>query len=138
MLLGFIQGNTAVGLYTAGTNLVLYLNVLARMLNYPLYPRMSKAWPDRLDAFRRLRDASLQLIGAVGVPIMVGSLLLAPRLLSFIYRSDFAPAVLCGTGRIDQVRPPSSDAITEDLPLQSRSGTYAVPSGATFTWPWII
>jgi O-antigen/teichoic acid export membrane protein len=95
VLLGFIKGSTAVGFYQAGTNLVLYLNVLARMLNYPLFPKMSKAWPDRITSFRRLRDASLQLLGAVGVPIMVGSLLLAPRLLSFIYGSAFEPAVLC-------------------------------------------
>jgi len=95
VLLGFIKGPVAVGLYQAGTNLVLYLNVLARMLNYPLFPRMSKAWPRQLQTFGNLRDASLRLLGAISVPIMVGSLLLAPRIVEFLYGPRFAPAVLC-------------------------------------------
>src|SRR5205085_12550939 len=53
------------------------------------------AWPDRLATFRRLRDGSLRLLGAVGVPIRVGSLLLASRLIVFIYGPAFEPAVLC-------------------------------------------
>jgi O-antigen/teichoic acid export membrane protein len=95
VLLGFIKGPVAVGLYQAGTNLVLYLNVLARMLNYPLFPRMSKAWPGQRQTFGKLRDASLRLLGAISVPIMVGSLLLAPRIVEFLYGPRFAPAVLC-------------------------------------------
>jgi O-antigen/teichoic acid export membrane protein len=95
VLLGFIRGDVAVGFYQAGTNLVLYLNVLARMLNYPLFPRMSKAWPDQPTTFGRLRDASLRLLGALGVPIMVGSLLLASRIITFLYGPRFEPAVFC-------------------------------------------
>jgi O-antigen/teichoic acid export membrane protein len=93
VLLGFVKGPTAVGLYQAGTNLVLYLNVLARVLNTALYPRMSRAWPDprRLG---RYRDVSLRLLAIVGVPIMVGSLLLAPAILRFVYGSRFDQAVL--------------------------------------------
>ena len=54
VLLGFIKGPTAVGLYQAGTNLVLNLNVLARSLNHALYPRMSRAWPEQMRTFRTL------------------------------------------------------------------------------------
>src|SRR5437660_553934 len=63
VMLGIFQGPVAVGLYQAGTNLVLYLNVLARCINYALYPRMSKAWPGRRADFARLRDASFRIIG---------------------------------------------------------------------------
>ena len=93
VLLGFVKGPTAVGLYQAGTNLVLYLNVLARVLNTALYPRMSRAWPDAAQ-LGRYRDVSLRLLGVVGVPIMVGSLLLAPAIFRFVYGSRFDQAVL--------------------------------------------
>ncbi len=47
ILLGIIVGTHAVGLYQSATNLVLYLNILPRMLNLSMYPRMSRAWPRR-------------------------------------------------------------------------------------------
>jgi O-antigen/teichoic acid export membrane protein len=94
VMLGLFQGPVAVGLYQAGTNLVLYLNVLARCINYALYPRMSKAWPGRREDFARLRDASFRIIGLIAMPIAVGSLLLAPKIFGFLYGRRFDRAVL--------------------------------------------
>lgn len=92
VLLGFIKGPDPVGLYQAATNLVLYLNILARVLNTALYPRMSKAWPNPV-RLGRWRDASLQLLGLISVPAMIGSLLLAHQTFDFIYTSKFDAAV---------------------------------------------
>jgi O-antigen/teichoic acid export membrane protein len=94
VLLGVFKGPVAVGLYQAGTNLVLYFNVLARSINRALYPRMSKAWPARPGDFGRLRDASLRSIGLIAMPIAVASLLLAPRTFDFLYGPRFDRAVL--------------------------------------------
>jgi O-antigen/teichoic acid export membrane protein len=94
VLLGFFKGPRAVGLYQAGANLVIYLNVLPRMLNFALYARMSRAWPSNPRQLGRLRDASLLLIGALGVPLMVGTILLAPRIIRVVYGSAFGEAVL--------------------------------------------
>ena len=94
VMLGIFQGPVAVGLYQAGTNLVLYMNVLARCINYALYPRMSKAWPGRRDDFGRLRDASFRIIGLISMPITVASLLLAPQIFRFLYGQKFDRAVL--------------------------------------------
>lgn len=95
LLLGLIKGQTAVGLYQAGTNLVLNCNILARMLNNALYPRMSRCWPDALDRLQRLTAASLRLLALVGLPIAVGAVLLADRLLPAVYGDGFGAAVLC-------------------------------------------
>lgn len=94
VLLGMFKGPVAVGLYQAGTNLVLYFNVIARSINHALYPRMSKAWPGRPRDFRRLRDASLRAIALIAVPITVASLLLAPRTFDLLYGPKFDKAVL--------------------------------------------
>ncbi len=93
VLLGVFKGPTAVGLYQSATNLVLYLNVLPRMLNMSMYPQMSRAWPDHPVALRHLRDASLRLLGAVAIPITVGSFLLAPEIFGTLYGPKFEPAV---------------------------------------------
>jgi O-antigen/teichoic acid export membrane protein len=94
VMLGIFHGPVAVGLYQAGTNLVLYLNVLARCINHALYPRMSKAWPGRREEFGRLRDASFRVIGLISLPIAVASLLLAPKIFRFLYGQRFDRAVL--------------------------------------------
>ena len=94
VLLGLWKGPAAVGLYQAAANLVLYVNVIPRSINRAIFPRMGRAWPDRPKEFRRLRDVSLRLVALIGVPITVGSLLLAPRTIDFLYGPSFAPAVL--------------------------------------------
>jgi O-antigen/teichoic acid export membrane protein len=94
VMLGIFQGPVAVGLYQAGTNLVLYLNVLARCINHALYPRMSKAWPGRRGDFGKLRDASFRVIGLISMPTAVASLLLAPKIFRFLYGQRFDRAVL--------------------------------------------
>jgi len=94
VLLGILKGPTAVGLYQAGTNLVLNLNVVARSINRSFYPRMSRAWPDQAQAFRRLRETSLRTIGLIAMPVTVGSFLLAPETFAFLYGPEFAPAVV--------------------------------------------
>jgi len=94
VMLGVFHGPVAVGLYQAGTNLVLYFNVLARSVNHALYPRMSKAWPGRLDDFRRLRYASFSTIGLIAMPVTVACLLLAPRTFQFLYGPRFDRAIL--------------------------------------------
>jgi O-antigen/teichoic acid export membrane protein len=93
VLLGFIKGADAVGLYQAATNLVLYLNILARMLNTALYPRMSRAWPDQV-RLGRWRDLSLRTLGLVSVPAMVGSFLLAHQTFLLLYTAKFNRAVV--------------------------------------------
>lgn len=94
VLLGVWKGPAAVGLYQAATNLVLYFNVIPRSINRALFPRMGRAWPARPEEFGRLRDTSLRLVALIGVPVTVGSLLLAPRTIDFLYGPSFAPAVL--------------------------------------------
>ena len=94
VLLGLWKGPVPVGLYQAATNLVLYFNVIPRSINRALFPRMGRAWQDRPEEFRRLRDTSLRLVALIGVPITMGSLLLAPRTIDFLYGPSFVPAVL--------------------------------------------
>lgn len=94
IILGIIVGAHEVGLYQSAVNLVLYLNILPRMLNFSMYPRMSRAWPEHVDELRRLRDSSLMMLGAIAMPIAVGSFLLAPRIFGVMYGPGFDRGVL--------------------------------------------
>ena len=94
VILGIIIGAHEVGLYQSAVNLVLYLNIMPRMLNFSMYPRMSRAWPDNVAELRRLCDSSLMMLGALAMPIAVGSFLLAPRIFGVMYGSGFDRGVL--------------------------------------------
>jgi O-antigen/teichoic acid export membrane protein len=94
VMLGFMKGPIAVGLYQAATNLVLNFNVLARSVNHAVYPRMSRAWHDARQKFGKLRDGSLQALALIAIPVTVGSLLLAPEIIRFLYGSKFDRAIL--------------------------------------------
>lgn len=94
VMLGIWKGPVPVGLYQAATNLVLNFNVVSRSINRALYPRMGRAWPGRPAEFGRLRDLSMRLVALIAVPVTVGSLLLAPRTLVFLYGPSFLPALL--------------------------------------------
>jgi O-antigen/teichoic acid export membrane protein len=94
VLLGVFVGAHTVGLYQSAANLVLYLNILPRMLNLSMYPRMSRAWPNHLGELRQLRDSSLMMLGALAMPITVGSFLVAPRVFDVMYGSEFREGVL--------------------------------------------
>ena len=94
VILGILVGVHEVGLYQSAVNLVLYLNIMPRMLNFSMYPRMSRAWPDNVAELRRLCDSSLMMLGALAMPIAVGSFLLAPRIFGVMYGSGFDRGVL--------------------------------------------
>jgi O-antigen/teichoic acid export membrane protein len=94
VLLGIFKGPTAVGIYQAGTNLVLNLNVLARSINRAVYPRMSKAWPGQLQVFCRLRDSSYRTIALIAMPAAVASFLLAAQTFDFLYGPEFDRGVV--------------------------------------------
>lgn len=94
VLLGMFKGSAAVGLYQAGTTLVLNLNVFARSINRALYPRLSRAWPGNLKGFRELRDTSFRAVALIAVPATVGSFLLAGPTMNFLFGAAFDDAVV--------------------------------------------
>jgi O-antigen/teichoic acid export membrane protein len=94
VMLGIIKGPVAVGLYQAATNLVLNFNVLARSVNHAVYPRMSRAWTDARHKVGPLRDGSLKALALIAIPVTIGSLMLAPEILRFLYGPKFDRAIL--------------------------------------------
>ena len=62
------------------------------MVNMSMYPQMSRAWPEQPWAIRRLRDASIRLLGAAAIPITV-MIMLAPQIIGVLYGPKFEPAV---------------------------------------------
>ncbi|NUR59955.1 MAG: flippase [Catenulispora sp.] len=95
LVLEAFKGTAAVGLYNVGASLVFQLNILARMINNAIFPRMSRAWPARPAALCALRDAAMRAQGVLGVPLAIGGALVAGQLLIFMGGHKAAPAAHC-------------------------------------------
>lgn len=88
------KGPTAVGLYQAAKNLVQNFNILARSVGHAIYPRMARAWQNARERVGVLRNASLSSLALIAIPATIGSLLLAPEILRFLYGAKFDRAIL--------------------------------------------
>ena len=83
-----LKGPAAVGSTRQPPNLVLYFNVIAAQRQPRALPAHGAGVAGQPAEFRRLRDLSLRLVALVGVPVTVGSLLLAPRTIDFLYGAE--------------------------------------------------
>jgi O-antigen/teichoic acid export membrane protein len=95
LILESFKGAGAVGLYSAGASIIFQLNILARMINNAIFPRMARAWPARPAMLCSLRDAAMRAQGVLGVPLMIGGFLVAGQLLVVLNGKDAAPAAHC-------------------------------------------
>ncbi|NUP53915.1 MAG: flippase [Catenulispora sp.] len=95
LVLEAVKGTAAVGLYNVGASLVFQLNILARMINNAIFPRMARAWPARPATLCGLRDVAMRAQGVLGVPLAVGGALVSGQLLVFMGGHKAAPAAHC-------------------------------------------
>lgn len=94
VLLSLLQGNVAVGLYEAATNIFYRFNILARTLNTALLPPMARESEHQTESLRRYINAAVKLQAVVGIPITVFCIILANRLMQLIYGQNFAASGL--------------------------------------------
>lgn len=94
-LVQLFRGTREVGLYTSATLLVLTLNILARVLNWSLYPRLSRTAGSDPAAFRATVRTSVRMLALIGFPLAVGPYLLGQQVMSLLWGPRFAAALPC-------------------------------------------
>ena len=92
-LVQVLRGTREVGLYTSATLLTLTLNILARVLNWSLYPRLSRT--AGTPEFRTTVRTSVRLLLLVGFPLAVGPFLLGSQIMDLLWGSRFSSALDC-------------------------------------------
>lgn len=92
-LLQVFRGAREVGLYTSATLLTMTANVLARVLNWSLFPRLSRT--AGTPAFRATVATSVRLLMLVGMPLAVGPFLLGRQVMDVLWGNRFDAALPC-------------------------------------------
>lgn len=91
LMLGFIWGETTVGLYNAPYRICYIFVAIAGTIQMSYLPSVARAHEAGLEAVGALARRSLWLAMTVAIPMVVGGAVLAPRILTFIFGGAYAP-----------------------------------------------
>jgi len=89
VMLSFYQGSAAVGLYEAATSIFYRFNILARTFNLALMPLMAREFETQAERVRKYINAAAKSQIVMGMPLTVLCMMLAERLMLFLYGPDF-------------------------------------------------
>jgi O-antigen/teichoic acid export membrane protein len=94
VMLSSMKGNEAVGLYNAPYRLILILSFLPGAYFGAVFPIMSRFYITSKDFLRFTHERSLKYMLILGVPIGVGTTILAEKIILLIFGSDYYPSVI--------------------------------------------
>jgi O-antigen/teichoic acid export membrane protein len=89
ILLGFIWGDRAVGLYTAPYRICYMLIALSTAINFSYLPDFTRAVPLGASKVAAVATRSLELSGLIVAPFVVGGIAISNALLGFLFGSAY-------------------------------------------------
>lgn len=93
LLLSVFRSQTEVGWYGSAYRVIDILSQLAMMLMGIMLPLLAASWAkNNQKKFTEQYQQSFNILMIIGLPITVGSSLLAPRVLTLVFGPEFAPA----------------------------------------------
>lgn len=93
VMLSFMQGDAAVGLYNAPYKLLLVMLSIYSVYMLALFPFMSQFYVDSTDALKLTYRRSYKYMLILSLPVAVGTTLLAQEIILFIYTPQYLPSV---------------------------------------------
>lgn len=94
IMLAFISGDVATGLYSAAYKLLEALMFIPSVYATALLPVFSKFHVSSQDSLQLSYYKSFKYLSMLGIPIAVGTTLLADQIITFIYRNGFTEATM--------------------------------------------
>ena len=94
LMLSLIQGNQAVGWYSAGYRLVFSLLFIPSVFSAAVFPAMSRFHISSQSSLQLMWKKYLRFMLILGIPIGVGTTLLAERIILLIFGEGYAPSVV--------------------------------------------
>jgi O-antigen/teichoic acid export membrane protein len=90
VLIGFILGESAAGIYNVGYRVVFFLFFFARFASVALFPIVSRLYHESKFEFQKMYDKSLSMIIIICLPVSAGLWLIAPKLIELVFGSAFS------------------------------------------------
>ncbi|MCE5213553.1 MAG: polysaccharide biosynthesis C-terminal domain-containing protein, partial [Methanobacterium sp.] len=87
-------GNEAVGLYNAAYRLVLVFLFVPSVLNTAIFPAMSQFYINSKESLNVAYKKYFNYMAIIGIPLGIGTTLLADKIILLIYGAEFSNAVI--------------------------------------------
>src|SRR5690606_28805356 len=86
IMLQFMQGESAVGLYNSGYKLVLLVLLVASFMVSAFFPRLSATWVEARPKFDKTLVYMARFLGILAFPVAIGGVLTAQPILLLVYK----------------------------------------------------
>ncbi len=94
IMLGFMKSDEVVGWYSAAYKIILLLMGLGGFLSIAIFPLMSRLYHESVEKLKKLIYYYFKVTVFWGLPMAVGGVVLAPKLITLIYGNDFQGSIL--------------------------------------------
>lgn len=89
VLLFFMRGKLEAGWYSAAFKLIETLSFLIASIRLGVFPVLSKTFKEGSDHYQKIWRETVRYLLLAGIPLSVGMILLAPRILGLLYGASF-------------------------------------------------
>jgi O-antigen/teichoic acid export membrane protein len=93
LALGMFTTTSHVGTYNAASKLVYFLLMGDRILVLLLLPASARKYSDSPETFNRMLTDAMRWILIVGLPVAVGGILIASKLIAIIYGAEYSSSI---------------------------------------------
>ena len=93
VFMSFVLTDSAVGWYNVPYNLIMMMLLLAQSLAISMYPTLVREYDSGRGSIQDTVPRALRYLLLLSLPISVGGMLLADRVIILLYGQEFAPAV---------------------------------------------
>lgn len=94
VMLGYWGMLTETGWYNAAYKIVMATLIPMGLISGSFYPVLSKFFKESKEKLQKTWDYQLEIMIFLALPLMVGGIVLASKIIYFFYPSDFSPSVL--------------------------------------------
>ena len=94
VMMGYLDMMTETGWYNAAYKIIHVTIIPASLISKSFFPVLSKFFNESKERLQKAWDKQMESMILLAVPLMVGGIVLAPRIIYSFYSSTFAPSIL--------------------------------------------
>lgn len=94
VMMGYSGQITQTGWYNAAYRPITMVILPAGIIAASFFPALSIAFKETKEKFQKIWNYQMEIMVLLAIPIMVGGVVLAPRIINFIYDPSFTPSIL--------------------------------------------
>ena len=94
VMMGYWKMITETGWYNAAYRIIALTFIPLGFVTASFYPMMSKFFKESKEKLQKTWNYQMETVILLAVPSVIGGIILAPRIVGFVYGQDFTPAIL--------------------------------------------